>query len=216
MPARDAYNRQRSAMTTDDQRDDEDEDDALGYTPDEDDDENGPVARATRLNDRQRLAVSLVLAGHTDADVAATVGAHRVTVTRWRLAHPAFRSAVSAGRQSAHRAAEQARRSLYAKALDRLARELDEDGPQAVRVALALVTTPPDDPGPVESVDDVVEAVTDAWFRKMSDYMRRPIIAGVRKYAVAANLASNSVEEWEPDDDLDTPDERPGTSPSAT
>jgi len=192
-------------MATDDQLDDD--------APDEDD---GPIARATSLTDRQRIAVELVLAGRSDARVARTVGVHRVTVTRWRLAHPAFRSALSAGRQSAHRAAEQARRTLYAKALDRLTRELDEDGPHAVRVAMALVATPPDDPGPVESVDDVVEAVTDVWFRKMSDYMRRPIIAGVHKYKVAANLVLNSVEEWEPDDDPDAPGANPGTSPDAT
>jgi hypothetical protein len=198
-------------MTTDDQQDDA----APGYTPDEDE-EDGPVARATSLTDRQRLAVALVLAGRTDADVAAAVGAHRVTVTRWRLGHPAFKSAVSAGRQSAHRAAEQARRSLYAKALDRLVRELDEDGPQAVRVALALVATPPDDPGPVETVDDVVEAVTGAWFRKMANLTRYPLIPGVNKYAVAANLASHCADEWEPYDDPDAPDATPGTSPDAT
>jgi hypothetical protein len=207
-------------MTTDDQRDDqrddEDEDDGLGYTPDEDDDENGPVARATRLNDRQRLAVALVLAGRTDADVAAAVGAHRVTVTRWRLGHPAFRSALSAGRQSAHRAAEQARRTLYQKALDRLARELDEDGPQAVRVAMALVATPPDDPGPVESVDDVVTAVASAWMRKFQNPMRWQPISGASCYSIATNLAGH-VEEWEPDDDdPDAPDAGPGTSPAAT
>lgn len=197
-------------MTTDDQRDDED--DVPGYTPDDDDDENGPVARATRLTDRQRLAVALVLAGRTDADVAAAVGAHRVTVTRWRLGHPAFRSAVSAGRQSAHRAAEQARRALYAKALDRLVRELDEDGPQAVRVALALVATPPADPGPAESVEDVVEAVAYAWMRRLQNPMRWRPVPGVSAEQLATNLAGR-VEEWEPDeDDLDAP----GTSPGAT
>ena len=190
-------------MTTDNQRDDD--------TPDEDE-EDGPVARATSLTDRQRLAVALVLAGRTDADVAAAVGAHRVTVTRWRLGHPAFKSAVSAGRQSAHRAAEQARRALYAKALDRLVRELDEDGPQAVRVALALVATPPDDPGPAESVEDVVEAVAYAWMRRLQNPMRWRPVPGVSAYQLAANLAGR-VEEWEPDDDdLDAP----GTSPGAT
>ena len=176
-------------MTTEDRRDED--------APDEDE---GAIARATSLTDRQRLAVALVLAGRTDADVAAAVGAHRVTVTRWRLGHPAFRAAVSAGRQSAHRAAEQARRSLYAKALDRLARELDEDGPQAVRVALALVTTPPDDPGPAESVDDVVEGVAYGWLRRHQNPMRWRPVPGVSAYQLAANLAGH-VEEWEPDDD---------------
>lgn len=176
-------------MTTDDQLDDA-----------RTEEEQTRIDRATSLTDRQRLAVALVLAGRTDADVAAAVGAHRVTVTRWRLGHPAFRSAVSAGRQSAHRAAEQARRTLYAKALDRLTRELDEDGPQAVRVALALVATPPDDPGPVESVDDVVEAVAYGWLRRHQNPMRWRPVPGVSAYQLAANLAGH-VEEWEPDDD---------------
>jgi transposase-like protein len=188
-------------MATDDQRDDD--------TPG---DEDGPVARATSLTDRQRIAVELVLAGRSDARVARTVGVHRVTVTRWRLAHPAFRSAVSAGRQSAHRAAEQARRVLYQKALDRLTRELDEDGPHAVRAAMALVATPPPDPGPVESVTQVVETMAADWLSRFS--LWRPI-AGVNPYMVAAMMA-RSVEEWEPDDDPGAPDAKPGTSPDAT
>jgi transposase-like protein len=182
-------------------------DDVLDDVPDTSDSEetDSPEILACDLNDRQRLAVSLVLAGHTDADVAAAVGAHRVTVTRWRLAHPAFRSALSAGRQSAHRAAEQARRLLYRKALDRLMRELDDDGPQAVRVAMALVAHPPDDPGPVESVDDVCGSVAYAWMRKFQNPMRWQPIPGASCYSIAANLV-NHIECWEQDHERPAPD----------
>lgn len=176
---------------------------------------DGPEARACNLNDRQRLAVSLVLAGHTDADVAAAVGAHRVTVTRWRLAHPAFRSALSAGRQSAHRAAEQARRLLYRKALDRLMRELDDDGPHAVRVAMALVAQPPDDPGPAESVDDVCESVAYSWLRRLQNPARWRPVPGVSQYSLAANLIRH-IEEWEPSDECPAPDDEQGTDADAT
>jgi hypothetical protein len=172
----------------------------------EETEEDRREARACRLNDRQRLAVSLVLAGQTDADVAAAVGAHRVTVTRWRLAHPAFRSALSAGRQSAHRAAEQARRLLYRKALDRLMRELDDDGPQAVRVAMALVAQPPDDPGPAESVDDVCDAVAYSWLRKLQNPARWRPVPGVSQYSLTANLIGH-IEEWEPSDECPAPDD---------
>lgn len=174
-----------------------------------------PEILACELNDRQRLAVSLVLAGHTDADVAAAVGAHRVTVTRWRLAHPAFRSALSAGRQSAHRAAEQARRLLYRKALDRLMRELDDDGPHAVRVAMALVAQPPDDPGPAESVDDVCESVAYAWVRRHQNPMRWRPIPGTSCYSIAASLIEH-IECWERDHERPAPDDEQGTDADAT
>jgi hypothetical protein len=176
-------------------------DDVLDDTPD---DEDRRETRACELNDRQRLAVSLVLAGHTDADVAAAVGAHRVTVTRWRLAHPAFRSAISAGRQSAHRAAEQARRLLYRKALDRLMRELDDDGPQAVRVAMVLAAQPPGDPGPAESVTDICEATARVWLRNLRESWRP--IPGVSPYSIATNMVSH-IEDWEPDHERPAPDD---------
>jgi hypothetical protein len=180
-------------------------DDVLDDEPDTSE-ENGPESRACELNDRQRLAVSLVLAGHTDADVAAAVGAHRVTVTRWRLAHPAFRSALSVGRQSAHRAAEQARRLLYRKALDRLMRELDDDGPQAVRVAMVLAAQPPDDPGPTESVGDVCETAAAAWLRRHQNPMRWRPIPGVSCYSIAANLIQH-IECWEENHERPAPDD---------
>jgi hypothetical protein len=84
-----------------------------------------------------------VIAGRTDAQTAACVGVHRVTVTRWRLSHPVFRSAVLAAHESDYAAAAAARQTLYRAALDRLKREVDDDGPRAVQVALAIVADPP-------------------------------------------------------------------------
>ena len=95
------------------------------------------------LSERQRAALPFVIAGRTDAETAASIGVHRVTVTRWRLYHPVFRAAVLAAHASDCASAEAARRTLYRAALDRLARELADDGPRAVQVALAVVADPP-------------------------------------------------------------------------
>lgn len=160
----------------------------------------------TNLNDRQRAALPLILAGATDAAVAEAVGVHRVTVTRWRLAHPAVRSALSSARQSAHRAAEQTRRVLYRKALDRLTRELDEDGPKAVQVALALVGTPPPDPGPAESAEDIAGDVTAKHWRQLqlgTAPMSRRFPPLLDPMVVSRNLAGH-IEEWEPSEDETT------------
>jgi hypothetical protein len=95
------------------------------------------------LSERQRAALPFVIAGRTDTETAASIGVHRVTVTRWRLYHPVFRSAVLAAHASDCASAEAARRTLYRAAVDRLTRELADDGPRAVQVALAVVADPP-------------------------------------------------------------------------
>src|SRR4051794_12051157 len=46
---------------------------------DDHNDEDGEI-----LNDRQRLAVELILSGKTDTAVASAIGVSRRTITRWR------------------------------------------------------------------------------------------------------------------------------------
>lgn len=112
----------------------------------------------------QLSAVDLLAGGNNDAETAAALSLHRVTVTRWRNYSPEFRAALAERRKAVWGSAADKLRALLPKALDALAAEL-ESGDDKATVALAvlklagslpLVPIEPTDP------DEVVREVVDA------------------------------------------------------
>jgi hypothetical protein len=109
---------------------------------------------AGKLSQRQLIAIDLLVSGKNDREVAEAVGVKRVTVTRWRLYHLAFRAAVSRRRQQTFAAASDRLRNLLHKAIDVLEKQLASEDPKqqtaAIRLMIALskqcTLQPPDEP----------------------------------------------------------------------
>src|SRR5687767_14055419 len=76
------------------------------------------------LSPEQLSAIELLLTGATDQHVADSIGRHRVTVTKWRLYHPQFRSALFRRQREAYRGAADAMRGILPMALDTLRDQL--------------------------------------------------------------------------------------------
>jgi len=77
-----------------------------------------PVAELTVI---QLNAVDLLAAGKSDNEAAKLLGLHRVTVTRWRLYHLEFRSALMHERAAIWGHAADRLRALLLRAVDALA-----------------------------------------------------------------------------------------------
>jgi hypothetical protein len=95
--------------------------------------------RLTCLTPQQELAVELLVAGATDQEVANELGVHRVTVTRWRLYHPAVQAAINQQRKDLRTVQQQRLEALTSKALDALDEELDKPGVFRARLALQVL-----------------------------------------------------------------------------
>lgn len=112
------------------------------------------------LSGKQLIAIELLVGGRTDADVAALVGVHRVTVTRWRLYHSVFQAELNRRRHQVFGTAAEAFRSTLMRAVRTLRRQLRHEKPlvacRAARAMLALAHefTPPDQPAdPLAFID---------------------------------------------------------------
>jgi hypothetical protein len=86
--------------------------------------ENEVDGGVSSLSPEQLSAIELLLTGATDQHVADSIGRHRVTVTRWRLYHPQFRSALYLRQRDAYRGAADAMRGILPMALDTLRDQL--------------------------------------------------------------------------------------------
>jgi hypothetical protein len=132
-----------------------------------------PRTRA-QLSDEQLVAMELLLSGATDQHVADTVGVHRVTVTRWRLYQPHFRSELIRRRRAAYAGAADSFRTVIPLALDTLKDQL-RVGSSRGNIALNLLhkvglTSPSlvagiDDPI-VEDEDTILDNLLDAEVRR--------------------------------------------------
>lgn len=91
-----------------------------------------------QLNDKQLRALDELAAGRTDTAVAASVGVHRTTVTRWRLYNAPFAAALNRRRAALRDASADRLRSMVTKALDRIEHEI-EDGPDGAKIALKVI-----------------------------------------------------------------------------
>ncbi len=92
------------------------------------------------LSEQQKSAISLLLRGYNDTDVARELGINRVTVYRWRIQHPLFRSELSRQRRQGWLAGQDRLRSLIAPALDVVHEMLgSEDARLRMRAAALLL-----------------------------------------------------------------------------
>ena len=73
---------------------------------------------ADRLNDKQLLAMKMMLAGKPDSDIVEAIGVTRQTLWRWRTHDDDFRSELKRRRQILCAEASDRLRSLLAPALD--------------------------------------------------------------------------------------------------
>ncbi len=108
----------------------------------------------------QQNAIDLLAAGKNDTETAAALGLSRTCVTKWRLYSPPFQAALNRRRAEVWADGAEKLRALVPKALDALAAELDADGPNRLKAALALLrlaqppTVGPTDPDAI--VDGIV------------------------------------------------------------
>ena len=92
-----------------------------------------------QLSPEQLNAIDLLTTGKTDADVAAVVGVHRVTVTRWRTS-PSFTAALNRRREELFASATDQLRSILPKALGVVAEALEgDDAERRLQTAFALL-----------------------------------------------------------------------------
>ena len=90
-----------------------------------------------QLTPKQQAAIDLLLSGRNDRETAEVVGAHRTTISRWRLHDLAFVDELNRRRREVYGAAGERLRALLPKALDVLERQLDE-GDGGLPAALAV------------------------------------------------------------------------------
>ncbi len=96
--------------------------------------------RANALSPEQSLAIHLLLAGHSDQQVANAVHVHRTTITRWRLYHPLFQTELNRQRQAHWHNQADRLRSLLAPSLDLLQSHLTSASERSsFRAAVSLV-----------------------------------------------------------------------------
>ena len=80
------------------------------------------------LSDKQRLALSLLVAGQTDTQVAKRVGAVRQTVWTWRCRSPEFAAELNKLRAELWEAGQDQLRSLIPAAIGVLSRAIEDEG----------------------------------------------------------------------------------------
>src|SRR5687767_4139563 len=86
----------------------------------------------------QHNAIDYLVLGQTDQAVAAEVGVHRVTITKWRLYDPLFQAELNRRRAELWRGSVDGTRGLLPTALDTLFDQLTA-GEQRGRLALDLL-----------------------------------------------------------------------------
>jgi hypothetical protein len=109
----------------------------------------------------QQNAITLLMTGLSDREVAEKVGVRRETVTKWRNYHPAFRAELNRQRKELYDQTMDGLRNLIPQAVAALAAEVnDPQNPNRGRIALEVVKMAhlPDDfpsyhgPGTAEEV----------------------------------------------------------------
>ena len=96
------------------------------------------------LKDQQLLAIPLIVAGKSDAQVAEAVGVARETVNRWRNHDEDFQNELSQSRRAHINARISALSSVNTKAIEVLENLLDSDDEQTrLRAAMHLLKTVP-------------------------------------------------------------------------
>lgn len=127
-------------------------------------------SQLSSLTVEQQNAITVLLTGLSDREVAETVGVCRETVTKWRLYHPAFRAELNRQRHELWEHGLDRMRSLVPRAMAALEAVLnDPENPNRGRVALEIlkfVKLPDDFPafhGP-DTPEEVI--MSEAWSRK--------------------------------------------------
>jgi hypothetical protein len=151
---------------------------------------NGYI-RQHGLTIEQRNAIDLLVAGKTDTETAASVGVHRVTVTKWRLYDPWFAAELNRRRQEVWGAAADRLRAMLPKALDAIESELgcaDNRLAAAVQIVklTGLTNAPPPD-GPTES-EPIINALFESHLSAI-DAARRASLTPDQK--MAADMLAN-------------------------
>ena len=96
------------------------------------------------LKDQQLLAIPLIVAGKSDAQVAEAIGVARETVNRWRNHDEDFQNELSQSRRAHINARISALSSVNTKAIEVLEELLDSDDEQTrLRAAMHLLKTVP-------------------------------------------------------------------------
>ena len=146
----------------------------------------------------------MLLVGKHDQEVADAIGVHRVTVTRWRLYHPQFQATLNERRAAAWQASKDAYLDLLPKAVEVLRAELEQAGPQRVKIALALLRSSPlphadfDHPGPTDP-DGVVEEVAKQESARRLEKMDTLLVDDADRRAIFEDLLGKA-NEPPPDD----------------
>jgi hypothetical protein len=92
------------------------------------------------LSAEQKLAIHLLVHGHSDQHAADRVHVHRVTITRWRLYHPTFQTELHRQREALWLNNLDRLRSLMSRALETLERHLSSNSERAAyRAAVSLL-----------------------------------------------------------------------------
>ena len=95
---------------------------------------------AERLNDRQLVALRMMIAGKSDSEITQAVGVHRQTLWRWRQHDDDFRAELQRQRRIVCDEAADRFRALLAPALDVMEEQLhDEYDLSRVRAAIAVL-----------------------------------------------------------------------------
>jgi len=112
----------------------------------------------------QLNAIDALASGKNDTAVAETVGAHRTTVTRWRLYHPVFIAELNRRRSEVWANGADRLRAMIPEALEVLAAEMaNAESPNRFKAAvevLKLATPGTAVCGPMEA-DEVVRSIVD-------------------------------------------------------
>jgi hypothetical protein len=97
------------------------------------------VTALPRIDSKQDLALTAIVAGATDAEAAAKAGVRRETVHRWRHADPDFIAELARRRRELWDGQVEQLRQLFAKAIGALSDALDTSSPPMVRLKAASV-----------------------------------------------------------------------------
>ena len=97
------------------------------------------VPTLPRIDAKQDLALTAIIAGATDGEAAKTAGVRRETVHRWRHTDPHFIAELARRRHELWSGQVDQLRGLFAKAIGALSDALDAQSPPAVRLKAAGV-----------------------------------------------------------------------------
>lgn len=98
-----------------------------------------PVPTLPRIDAKQDIALTAILAGATDGEAAAKARVRRETVHRWRHNDPHFIAELARRRGEVWLSHVEQLRGLFAKAIGALSDALDAQSPPVVRLKAAAV-----------------------------------------------------------------------------